>query len=63
MMDNELLVSSNAFEAPKRKKPNYKLLAIVTVLVIAVILLLAAKGQLLFPEIKHLEKHNTFFKN
>lgn len=40
MMDNELLVSSNAFEAPKRKKPDYKLLAIVTVVVIAVVLLI-----------------------
>jgi len=40
MMDNELLVSSNAFEAPQRKKPDYKLLAVITVVMIAVALLI-----------------------
>jgi len=40
MMDNKLLVSSNAFEAPKRKKPDYKLLAVITVVMIVVVFII-----------------------
>lgn len=39
-MDNKLLMSSNAFEFPNKKKPDYKMLVLVTIIFIILTIIL-----------------------